>query len=367
VTNVGVGGVTNGQDHEVTNGQGHEVTNAAPVRPGCAAVRNVSMSSHRQEAAMSTARSEVEREIGADGAFTRQANRFTTTFGDGPDQAPVAPGRYRLIVSPVCPWAHRALIVRRLLGLENAISLGVTNPLRTPQGWEFSDDPDGVDPVLGIRFLNQAYEATDPQYAGRATVPAVIDESSGHVVTNDYHRLTNELETGWAPLHAPGAPDLYPQHLRNDIDALNRILFEDVNNGVYRCGFARSQAAYEQAFDQVFDRLDDLESRLLGQRYLFGDRITDSDVRLFVTLVRFDVAYHGLFKVNRNRLVDYPALWGYARDLYATPGFGDTTSFDGIKRGYYLGAAFDNPHAILPKGPDLSGWTEPHGREWLNA
>jgi putative glutathione S-transferase len=243
----------------------------------------------------------------------------------------------------------------------------VTNPERTPQGWEFSHDPDGVDPVLGIRWLNQAYEATDPGYTGRATVPAVIDETTGLVVNNDYHRLTNHLETAWSALHGPGAPDLYPQALRPKIDAVNELLFDEVNNGVYRCGFARSQAAYERAFDTVFDRLDDLELTLTGQRYLFGDHITDSDVRLFVTLVRFDVAYYGLFKVNRNRLVDFPALWGYARDLYQTPGFGDTTDFDGIKRGYYLGAAFADPHAILPKGPDLSGWTTPHGREWLNA
>lgn len=316
---------------------------------------------------MSTARTEAEHEIVADGSFRRQPNRFTTGFGGGPGELPVEAGRYRLIVSPVCPWAHRALVVRRLLGLEDAIGVGVTNPRRTPSGWEFADDPDGVDPVLRIRFLNEAYETTDPEYTGRATVPALVDVTTGHVVNNDYHRLTNHLETSWAALHAQGAPDLYPETLRGDIDALNDVLFEEVNNGVYRCGFARSQQAYEQAYDTVFDRLDDLESRLTGQRYLFGDRITDSDVRLFVTLVRFDAAYYGLFKVNRNRLVDFPVLWAYARDLYQTPGFGDTTNFDGIKRGYWLGAAFENPGGILPKGPDLSGWTTPHGREWLNA
>jgi len=316
---------------------------------------------------MSTARSEAEREITSDGAFERQLNRFSTPFGSGPGELPVEAGRYRLISSPVCPWAHRSLIVRRLLGLEQAISVGVTNPERTPDGWAFSDDPGGVDPVLGIRTLNEAYEAADPAYTGRATVPAVIDVSTGHVVNNDYHRLTNHFETAWAPLHRPGAPDLYPEHLRGTIDAVNELLFDEVNNAVYRCGFARSQQAYERAFGTVFDRLDDLELRLSGQRYLLGDRITDPDIRLFVTLVRFDVAYHGLFMVNRNRLVDFPALWGYARDLYQTPGFGDTTDFDGIKRGYYLGAAFMNPNHILPKGPDLSGWTTPHGREWLNA
>jgi putative glutathione S-transferase len=328
---------------------------------------NPSHAASRECIRMSTARSEAEHEIGDDGSFQRQQNRFTASFGDGPGELPVEVGRYRLISSPVCPWAHRALVVRRLLGLDAAISVGVTNPERTPDGWEFSDDPDGVDPVLRIRLLNEAYEATDPAYGGRATVPALVDVTTGQVVNNDYHRLTNHLETSWSPLHAPGAPDLYPVDLRDEIDALNDVLFAEVNNGVYRCGFARSQCAYEKAYETVFNRLDDLESRLTGHRYLFGDHITDSDVRLFVTLVRFDVAYYSLFKVNENRLTDFPVLWAYARDLYQTPGFGDTTSFEGIKRGYYLGAVLDNPYRILPKGPDLAVWSTPHGREWLNA
>lgn len=317
---------------------------------------------------MSTARTEADDEIADDGSFRRQQYRFVAAFGDGEGELPVEAGRYRLISSPVSPWAHGVLIVHKLLGLDDVISVGVTSPERTPSGWAFSDDPDGVDPVLRIRFLDEAYAATDPEHTGRATLPALIDVTTGHVVNNDYHRLANHLESSWAPLHAPGAPDLYPDGLRTDIDALNDVLFEEVSEGVYRCGFARSQAAYEQAFDTVFDRLDELESRLTGHRYLFGDHITDSDVRLFATLVRFDVAYHGLFNVNRNRLVDFPVLSAYARDLFQTPGFGDTTDFGGIKRGYYLGAASANPHRrVLPKGPDLSGWSAPHGREWLNA
>ncbi len=311
---------------------------------------------------MSTARSEAEHEIRPDGVFVRQANRFTASFGEGPGQLPVEAGRYRLIVSPVCPWAHRALIVRRVLGLEDAISLGVTHAARRPRGWEFADDPGGVDPVLEIHFLNEAYEATDPGYTGRATVPALIDTVSGQVVNNDYHRLSIELETAWAPLHAPGAPDLYPGDLRGEIDALNDIVFREVNNGVYQAGFARTQQAYESAYDMVFARLDDLERRLSGQRYLLGDRLTDADVRLFATLVRFDAAYHGVFRLNRNRLADFPALWGYARDLYQTRGFGDTTSFDGIKRGYHLGSQAINPFQLVPKGPDTSGWVTAHGR-----
>jgi len=317
-----------------------------------------------EDGSMTTAHAETEHEIADDGAFRRQENAFRGQFGARPGEFPVEAGRYRLVQSPICPWAHRSLIVRCVLGLTDAISVATTNPVRTPLGWEFSDDPGGVDPVLQIGFLNEAYEATDPGYRGRATVPALVDVTTGKVVSNDYHRLTNQFEVDWAPLHAPGAPDLYPVDLRADVDALNQVLFDEVNNGVYQCGFARSQAAYEAAYDVLFARLDDLERRLTGQRYLFGDRMTDSDVRLFVTLVRFDAAYHGLFKTNRNRLVEMPALWGYARDLFQTKGFGDTTSFDGIKRGYYASGIFAGT-VIVPKGPDLSGWTTPHGRERL--
>lgn len=296
------------------------------------------------------------------GAFERQKNRFTAPFGNGDGELPVEAGRYRLLVSPVCPWAHRQRIAFALLGLDDVISTGIANPVRTEHGWEFSLDPDGVDPVLGIRYLDEIYLETDPDYKGRATVPAVVDLKTRKVVNNDYFKLTNYWETEWKPFHKDGAPDLYPEELRKDIDELNDIIFHDVNNGVYKAGFARSQEAYEAAYDALFNRLDWLEERLSHQRYLFGDKITDSDIRLYVTLVRFDAAYNLAFRVNRNRLIDFPNLWNYAKDLYQTPGFGDTTDFDGIKRGYLLGGN-KNTFNILSKGPDLSIWNEPHDRD----
>jgi putative glutathione S-transferase len=308
------------------------------------------------------AASESTREISETGAFIRQGNRFDTPFGDGDGELTAEAGRYRLLWARVCPWAHRQIIVLKLLGLDAVIGVGTANPVRTPQGWEFSLDPGGVDPVLGIRFLSEAYEKADPRYSGRATVPAVADITSGKIVNNDYHRLTNYWETVWKRFHKKGAPDLYPENLRKDIDALNETLFHEVNNAVYKAGFAETQAEYEKAFDLLFNRLDDLEVRLSGQRYLFGNSLTDSDVRLYVTLARFDCAYYPVFKTNRNRLIDFPNLWNYAKDLYQTPCFGDTTDFDAIKRGYHLGSHAVNPYRILALGPDLSIWNEKHDR-----
>ncbi|MDR1232059.1 MAG: glutathione S-transferase C-terminal domain-containing protein [Spirochaetaceae bacterium] len=309
------------------------------------------------------ATSESEHEIAKTGAFVRQTNRFTTPFGNGDGELPVEAGRYRLLWARICPWAHRQIIAFKLLGLDAAISTGTTNPVRTPQGWEFSLDPGGVDPVLGIRFLSEAYEKADPDYAGRATVPAVVDIATGKVVNNDYFRLSNYWETVWSPFHKEGAPDLYPEDLRDDIDALNDVLFHEVNNAVYKAGFAQSQDEYEKAYHLLFNRLDMLEQRLATQRYLFGDRLTDSDIRLYATLARFDIAYYIVFKTNRNRLIDFPNLWNYAKDLYQTPGFGDTTDFDAIKRGYHLGSHGNNPYQILAAGPDLSVWNLPHDRD----
>lgn len=301
-------------------------------------------------------------EITKDGAFNRQKNRFTTPFGDGPAELPVEAGRYRLLWARICPWAHRAVIVRELLGLQNIISLGTASPVRTANGWEFSLDEGGVDPVLGIRYLPEIYAKTDPEYNGRATVPTVVDVTTEKVVNNDYFRLTNYFETAFQPFHKEGAPELYPLELRAEIDEFNDILFHEVNNGVYKAGFAHSQAAYEQAYDVLFARLDQLEERLSSQRYLFGDSITDSDVRFYVTLARFDAAYYSVFRTNGNRIIDFPNIWNYAKDLYQTPGFGNTTDFDSIKRGYQLGNHAENPNQILAKGPDVSIWNEPHDR-----
>ncbi|MNB72030.1 Glutathionyl-hydroquinone reductase YqjG [compost metagenome] len=308
---------------------------------------------------------ELTREIGSNGEFVRQKNRFTTPFGQGEGELVVEANRYRLLWAPICPWAHRAIIARKLLGLEDVISVGTANPVRTGQGWEFSLDEGGVDPVLQIRYLPEIYKETDPDYEGRSTVPTVVDVITRQVVNNDYFRLTNYFETVWSEFHKEGAPDLYPEHLRSEIDNLNEVLFHEVNNAVYKGGFARSQEAYEKAYDTLFARLDQLEERLSTQRYLFGNRLTDSDIRLYVTLVRFDAAYYSAFRMNRNRLIDFPNLWAYARDLYQTPGFGDTTDFDAIKKGYHLGDTSSNPYHILPKGPDESLWNTPHGRERL--
>ncbi|MEU1745099.1 glutathione S-transferase family protein [Micromonospora arida] len=319
------------------------------------------------------ARAQFSAETSGGGAFVRQPNRFTGRVtadstsppGGGPDEQdrwPLEAGRYRLIWCRACPWAHRARIVRGLLGLDDAISLGTVDPIRDERGWAFALDPDGFDPVLGVSFLSEAYLATDPDYTGRVTVPALVDTLTGRVVTNDYPQLTLDFSTEWRSLHRAGAPDLYPVELRPEMDALMAEIHTDVNNGVYRCGFATSQQAYDEAFRALFTRLDALSERLSGQRYLMGDAITEADVRLFTTLVRFDTAYHGHFKCNRNKLTEMPVLWAYARDLFQTPGFGETVDFDHIKRHYYGTHREINPSGIVPLGPDESGWSTPHGR-----
>ena len=296
------------------------------------------------------------------GEFVRQQNRFTDRItADGSSGWRAEPGRYRLVVSLACPWAHRALIVRGLLGLEDAISLAVVDPVRDDKGWRFTLDDGGRDPVLGIEYLSEAYLKSDPGFEGRVTVPSIIDVESGRVVTNDYPQITLDLSTQWRELHKPDAPDLYPEALRAEIDEVIDPIFRNVNNGVYRCGFASSQEAYEDAYDALFEELDRLSARLAGQRYLVGDHLTEADIRLFTTLVRFDAVYHGHFKCNRNKLTEMPVLWAYARDLYQTPGFGETVDFDHIKRHYYYTHDAINPTRIVPKGP-ATDWTEPHGR-----
>ncbi|MEV6691715.1 glutathione S-transferase C-terminal domain-containing protein [Micromonospora sp. NPDC051196] len=302
------------------------------------------------------------------GEFNRDQNYITTRItADGRDGYPVEPGRYRLVVSRACPWANRLIIVRRLLGLEDVLSMGVTGPTHDARSWTFDLDPGGRDPVLGIERIQEAYFARYPDYPRGITVPAIVDVPSGQVVTNDYAQMSLDLSTEWTAYHRPGAPDLYPEHLRAEIDEVNAVVFSDVNNGVYRCGFAGSQEAYDKAYHRLFDRLDWLSERLAGQRYLVGDTITEADVRLFTTLVRFDPVYHGHFKCNRQKLTEMPVLWAYARDLFTTPGFGDTVDFDHIKRHYYEVHRDINPTGIVPLGPDLSNWLTPHGREALGG
>jgi glutathionyl-hydroquinone reductase len=300
--------------------------------------------------------------------FDRDTNyiedRITRDRHDG---WPVESGRYRLIAARACPWANRTVIVRRLLGLEGAISLGMPGPTHDARSWTFDLDPDGVDPVLRIPRIQDAYFARFPDYPRGITVPAIVDIPTGKVVTNDYPQITLDFETEWTAFHRDGAPDLYPEKLRAEIDEVDDVVFRDVNNGVYRAGFAGSQEAYERAYDRLFARLDWLEERLSGQRYLVGDTITEADIHLFTTLARFDAVYHGHFKCNRNKLTEMPALWAYARDLFQTPGFGDTIDFGQIKKHYYVVHSDINPTGIVPKGPDARGWLSAHGRESLGG
>ncbi|MET8875819.1 glutathione S-transferase C-terminal domain-containing protein [Nocardia sp. NPDC004604] len=302
------------------------------------------------------------------GEFKRDTNYITTRItADGRDGYPVEADRYRLIAARACPWANRTLIVRRLLGLEDAISLGLCGPTHDRLSWTFDLDPGGVDPVLGIPRLRDAYLARIPDYPRGITVPAMVEVATGQVVTNDYPQITLDFATEWTEFHRPGAPQLYPAELRAEIDEVNLAVFHDVNNGVYRCGFAGTQEAYETAYDRLFARLDWLSERLTTQRYLVGDTITEADVRLFTSLVRFDPVYHGHFKTNRSKLTEMPVLWAYARDLYQTPGFGDTVDFEQIKVHYYVVHTDINPTRIVPKGPELTDWLTPHGREALGG
>jgi len=279
------------------------------------------------------------KETSATGAFVRQPNRFTA-------RPEPEPGRYRLVVSLACPWAHRAVIVRKLLRLEDAISLAVVDPIRDERGWRFA----GTDPVLHIDFLKEAYERADPGYDGRVTVPSIVDTTTGEVVTNDYPQITLDFSTRWRP-----ESTLYPEHLREEIDAWIEPIFHNVNNGVYKAGFASSQEAYEEAYTNLFAELDRLEDHLGTRGYLVGEQLTEADIRLWTTLVRFDAVYHGHFKCNRNKLTEMPNLWAYAKRLYAQ--FGDTVDWDHIKRHYYVTHHQINPTGIVPAGPDPEVWT----------
>jgi putative glutathione S-transferase len=303
------------------------------------------------------------------GDFQRDTDYITdriTAGGRTPEHGPtdvrlwpVEPGRYRLVAARACPWASRAVMVRQLLGLEEVISLGLCAPTHDVRSWTFDLDPDGVDPVLGIARLQQAYFARFPAYPKGITVPAVVDVPTGEVVTNDFPWITHDLFHEWREFHRPDAPDLWPEPLREEMEQVMERVYTEVNNGVYRCGFASSQEAYDAAYGRLWTALDWLEERLTHRRFLMGEGITEADVRLFTTLVRFDAVYHGHFKCNRQKLTELPALWRYARELFQTAGFGDTVDFDQIKQHYYVVHSGINPTGIVPLGPDLSGWTAP--------
>jgi len=297
------------------------------------------------------------------GDFTRDMSYIPDRITqDARDGWPVEPGRYRLVAAKACPWATRTIIVRQLLGLEDVISLATPGPTHDEDSWTFDLDEGGVDPVLGIPRLKDAYEARYPDYPRGITVPAMVEISSGKVVTNDFPRITHDLFFEWKEHHRAEAPDLWPTDVREEMEEVMERVFTEVNNGVYRCGFAGSQEAYDKAYDRLWTALDWLEERLADRRFLMGDAITEADVRLFTTLARFDPVYHGHFKCNRQKLTEMPNLWGYARDLFQTPGFGDNTDFDQIKHHYYVVHTDINPTRVVPKGPDPDVWLTPHGR-----
>jgi glutathionyl-hydroquinone reductase len=294
------------------------------------------------------------------GTFARKEDAFAewVTAG-GRSGYPAAAGRYHLYVSLACPWAHRTVIVRKLKGLEDAIGMTVVDPIRDERGWAFTGE---ADPVNGFRFLAEAYAATDPTYSGRVTVPALWDKETKRIVSNNDDHIMRMFETEFDAFARNETLDLYPEVHRSEIDALNDEIYERVNNGVYRAGFATTQAAYAAAAEAVFEELDRLEALLAESRYLTGRSPVETDWRLFVTLVRFDAVYYSHFKCNVRRIVDYPNLWGYLRDLYAIDGVASTVNLDHIKRHYYGTHPHINPTRIVPIGP-LLDLTSPHGRE----
>jgi putative glutathione S-transferase len=302
------------------------------------------------------------------GRFVRWESSFRDQVrADGSSGFPPEAGRYHLYVSLACPWAHRTLIARRLLGLESAIGVSVVDPLMGEQGWTFgaSEVPGTVpDPIFGASFLYEIYLRADPSYTGRVTVPVLWDRKRATIVNNESSEILRMLEREFDAV-GEDRVDLYPEGLRDEIDRVNDFVYPSVNNGVYRCGFATTQKAYEEAFADLFGALDVLESRLSDRRYLVGDRLTEADIRLYTTLVRFDAVYFGHFKCNRQRITDFSSLSGYLRDLYQTPGFAETTDFTHIKRHYYQSHRQINPTGIVPVGPALD-LRRPHGRESLS-
>lgn len=288
------------------------------------------------------------------GRFVREPTQFHNgVTADGASGFQAAPGRYRLIVSYACPWAQRTLIFRALKRLEDAIAVTVVDPLMAERGWIL---PDG-------RPLYELYRQAKADYTGRVTVPVLWDDEQGTIVNNDSADIIRMLNRAW-DRWGEASLDLCPEDLLREIDEINAFVYERVNNGVYRAGFATEQAAYEEAYDSLFAALDELDERLSHDRYLVGERLTEADVRLFTTLLRFDAVYYSHFKCNKRRIVDYPNLWPYVREIYQLPGVAATVHFDHIKAHYYRSHKTINPTGIVPKGPDTD-FTLPHGRDLL--
>jgi glutathionyl-hydroquinone reductase len=313
---------------------------------------------------MSTETSRDAHRFGSDGSFKRQESSFRGwVTSDGSSGFAVEPGRYHLYVARACPWAHRTIIGRRLMGLEDAIGISFVDPIRDERGWKFSGDGH-ADSLNGWQFLSEGYDATDPSYDARVTVPVLWDTRERVIVNNESADILRMLSTAFAPLAAHPV-QLYPASLADEIDELNELTFEGVNDGVYRTGFARSQAAYDEAATNLFQTLDELDLRLAEHRFLFGPEPLETDWRLFTTLVRFDAVYQVHFKCSIRKLVEYERLWPYARDLYQWPGIAETVDLDEIRAHYYRTHLRINPYGIVAALPAAS-FDEPHGREDLS-
>ncbi|MEM7442861.1 MAG: glutathione S-transferase family protein [Pseudomonadota bacterium] len=305
------------------------------------------------------------------GRFVRQdaifRNWVTADGAPGPSGKggfKAEPGRYHLYISHACPWAHRTVIFRKLKGLEEMISLSVVDWFMGNEGWWFSDKPGAIpDSVNGKTFMHEIYSTAKSDYTGRVTVPVLWDKQDGTIASNESSEIIRMFNSAFGEVGATG-PDFYPEHLREEIDAVNDRVYHTVNNGVYKCGFATSQEAYEEAFDALFDTLDFLEERLGRRRYLAGGTLTEADWRLFTTLVRFDPVYVGHFKCNRQRIADFPNLSNYLRELYQVPGVAKTVNLEHIKNHYYGSHESVNPTRIVPKGPALN-YDAPHDRDRL--
>ena len=306
-------------------------------------------------------------EAGSRGEFIRQHSHFREWVSNEPGaKYPAETGRYHLYVSLACPWASRAVIVRKLKGLEDAISMSVVDPIRDDNGWAFREGPGFErDPLGDHEYLSEIYLESDPQFRGRVTVPVLFDKQARKIVNNESSEIIRMLNSEFNEF-GDASIDLYPEELRGEIDEVNGLVYPNINNGVYRCGFAARQEAYEEAFWQLFSALDQVEQRLAGSRYLVGDTPTEADWRLFTTLVRFDPVYVGHFKCNLRRLIDYPNLWGYTRDLYQQPGIAETVNFDHIKRHYYMTHRQINPTGVVPAGPELN-FEAPHNRAEISS
>lgn len=293
---------------------------------------------------------------GNGGEFIRPESPFRAALGD--PSFPVQAGRYHLFVNAGCPWAYRTILYRALKQLDGLISLSFTQPAAGPEGWTFLADPRGdPEPILGASHIHQVYSAADPNFTGRCTVPVLWDLEQGTIVNNESAEIIRMLDSAFDNFDGVDPARYYPAQLATEIDELNDWIYAAVNNGVYRCGFARTQTAYDEAYDVLFDALDRLDARLAERRYLCGEMITEADWRFFATLVRFDAAYYGQFRCNRNRLTDFENLWPYTRDLYQQPRVAETVDLNAIKGIYYGSRA----PGILPKGP-LIDFAAPHHR-----